>query len=318
MAVHNGANEVGASVQSILSQTHRDLELIVIDDGSSDSTLSILEQWAKSDSRVRVVSQANTGLTRALIRGCQLACGEYIARHDADDWSDSRRFERQVELLQSDSRIGFVSCSTQDIGPAGEVLAVTERDKDPLTATNLLLNHRHGPPAHGSVMMRRAAYEQVGGYREQFYFAQDSDLWLRLAESFLFASVPEVLYRTRRDLTGISALRRPDQKRFADLSHATRGARVAGESELPLLAEAAAMCDRIRSSSAGGSAATPSYSIAMAYLIGSQLVKQGDARARVYLWRVIRRQPWHARAWVRMAQSLWQWLSARSTMDANG
>ncbi len=316
MGVYNGADVLEAGVRCILEQTWQDFELIVVDDGSRDESPAILARLAMSDPRVRVVRQDNAGLTRALIAGCALARGRYIARQDADDWSHPERLEIQLRLLEADPQIGFVSCATAFVGPRGEQLSTIHHHSDTATATDQLLNHRKGPGAHGSVLMRRSAYEQVGGYRAQFYFAQDSDLWLRLAEQVQFASATQVLYHARRDLGGISSTRRAEQSAFAGLLHAARAARVAGQSEQGLLDEAAALCERIRAGTGSAAGTAASNSVAMAYLIGSQLVMQEDPRGRWYLRSVLKHRPWHWKAWVRLLQSLSQ--SLRSAIRTGG
>ena len=87
MSVYNGASNLAATMDSILSQEGVELEFIVVNDGSTDETGEILDDYARRDDRVRVIHQENTGLTRALIRGCAAATGEFIARQDAGDVS---------------------------------------------------------------------------------------------------------------------------------------------------------------------------------------------------------------------------------------
>src|SRR5262245_247849 len=113
LSVYNNADTVVVAVESIQRQTLMDWEFIVVNDGSNDESPRILDELAAADSRIQVIHQENTGLTRALIRGCSEARGEYIARLDADDVSLPERLAEQAALLDSDSRIGFVSCWTE-------------------------------------------------------------------------------------------------------------------------------------------------------------------------------------------------------------
>lgn len=313
MSVHNDAARVEVAVRSILTQTFQDLELIVIDDGSSDGSADVLDQLAAGDARLHVVRQQNTGLTRALIRGCALARGEYIARQDSDDWSHPQRIAEQVALLDADPGLGFASCAVRYVGPADEPLCVVTRDPDSQTATEGLREHRQGPPAHGSVMFRRSLYQKVGGYREAFHYAQDSDLWLRMVEQDRIGYLAEIRYLHRKEASSTSGAARAAQKRFGELGHLCRQARLAGQSEAPFLAEAEALARQVKA----GIAQTPAgrrRALADAnYLIGAMLTANRDARARRYLGQAIRLCPWRARPWVRLGQSL---LTGRHRPDS--
>jgi glycosyltransferase involved in cell wall biosynthesis len=301
MSVFNDVDRVADAVESIVAQTFRDWKLVIINDGSTDGTSELLDRFAAQDARIRVVHQENTGLTRALITGCEQANGKYIARQDSDDWSHPERLAEQVDLLEENDDIGFVSCWTQFVGPKDEPLDIVTRPSDSALATKQLLNDRQGPPAHGSVMFRKQLYRQVGGYRREFYFGQDSDLWLRMAEHSNVGYVQKVLYQFVRLPGSISGSSRMTQKEFGRLGQACRAARRDGESEQPFLEEAATLAERVRS----GQMERPrsSNSVNTAYLLGSQLVQNGDPRARSYLRTVLRAQPWHWRAWVRLVQS---------------
>jgi hypothetical protein len=233
-----------------------------------------------------------------------VARGSYIARHDSDDWSHPERIAEQVALIESDPRIGFVSCATQFVGPADESLVVVRRVLDPEAATYGLLHERQGPPAHGSVLMRAENYREAGGYREPFHFSQDSDLWLRLAAKSWIAYLPEVRYFHRKDASSTSGARRETQLRFAKIAHRCREARDARLPEDALLEEAMQLSSQLREAREGLRAHDASAEIAMTYLLGSQLARNGDPRARSYLYRVLSAQPWHLKAWIRLVQSL--------------
>jgi glycosyltransferase involved in cell wall biosynthesis len=303
MGVYNDVERVERAVMSILAQTYEDLELIVIDDGSIDGSGPLLDRIAASDARVRVMHQENTGLTKALIRGCLEARGDFIARQDADDWSHPHRIAEQVARLVEDPGLGFVSCATQYVGPNGEPLTIVSRSADSATATRGLLENRLGPPAHGSVMFRREIYHRAGGYRPQFYFAQDADLWLRMAEVARVAYLPEVRYAFLRETESTSGLNRPVQRQFGELAELCRKTRSAGGDESAILARAQLIADSIRTGNRSRVADRRALADA-AYFIGAQLTANRDPRARPYLVQTIRLRPWHWRAWVRLIQTL--------------
>lgn len=302
ISVYNGEVVVRKSLDSVLAQCFQDLEVIVVDDGSTDQTARVLRDYQQRDSRIRPIFQENKGLTRALITGCDAAQGEFIARQDADDWSHPDRLQQQVQLLNSDAGIGFVSCWTRYVAPGGELLDTITRPDDSELATRRLLHEFLGPPAHGSVMFRKSLYQQVGGYRAPFYFGQDSDLWLRLAEMSRIAYCQEALYTAQMDVTGISAGNRQVQRQFGLLSHACREARASGIPEDAFLAEAEELADNIRSRN--DRPLNRKAAAASRYLIGSQLARRRSPVARKYLWETICHQPWHWKAWIKLAQSL--------------
>ena len=184
-----------------------------------------------------MIDQANAGLTTALIHGCRQARGQYIARHDSDDVSLPNRFARQVEFLESNPRAAIVSCATEFIGPNGELLYVARRDEDLEAAT---ANLRRTDPArvqgvngHGSVMFRRDSYERAGGYRAEFRYAQDLDLWMRLTDSEWLGFIPDVLYRARYTSDSISMTHAAIQRDLTEIIVACREAHASGGDERP-------------------------------------------------------------------------------------
>ncbi|MFT3807423.1 glycosyltransferase family 2 protein [Arenimonas sp.] len=303
MSVYNDVERVESAVRGILGQTLRELELIVIDDGSSDGSGELLDRLANEDPRLRVIHQQNAGLTRSLVLGCNEARGEFIARQDSDDWSHPSRLEEQAKLLESDARVGFVSCTTQYVGPDDEHLSITSRPSDPETATRGLLGpERLGPPAHGSVMFRKTLYDEVGGYRPEFHFAQDSDLWLRMGMKSRIAYLPDVRYTYRQQIRSTSGRFRSAQQRFGELGQDCLRARQLGLPEDGYLEQARQLTERLRSG--GDAVPADNQAIELQYLLGSQLVRNRDARAVAYLRQVVRSRPWHWKAWIRLMQAV--------------
>lgn len=318
MSVYNGARYLRGAMDSILQQEGATLEFIIVNDGSVDESGKLLEEYAARDSRVIVIEQRNSGLTASLIQGCRLARGEFITRQDADDLSLPGRLAKQRDVLRADDDIVFVSSWAQGVGPEGEWLEVVQRPDDPSAATHDLLYAKTGPPAHGTVMMRRSAYEAVGGYREEFYFAQDSDLWLRLGRTGRIKYLPEILYAWRVSPTGISTSRQAQQLRFGDLGQLCHAAILRGESETPYLEQAAELASIIRSQKHQTQHVNPRTRAWGLYRIGTTLARQGDSRARGYFWQTIQTQPWHLRAWIRLFQSFLLKRSHTSMGDSGG
>lgn len=293
MSVFNGACYLHASIDSVLAQEGVDFEFIIVNDGSTDETPAILEEYAARDPRIRIIHQENQGLTKALIRGCAEARGEFIARQDADDLSLPGRLAAQVELLRSDDSLVFVSSWAEVIGPCDEPLLLYRRPSDAEAATRLLLEGRTGPPGHGSVMFRRETYERVGGYRPELYYAQDSDLWLRFGLVGRLNYVPQLLYQYRIAAESISGLMHPYKVAFAEIVDELHAARLAGESESPILKWARSLPIK---GSIGG--IRKSSVDATSYFIGRCLFSRSDGRALGYFIDCLRANPWFWRAWL--------------------
>lgn len=196
MPVYNAQRYVGEAVRSIVAQTWRNWELIVIDDGSTDRSSEILRDWAARDPRIRLISRPNTGYLRALNEGLSLAQGEFIARMDADDVSHCERLERQIAFLESHPDCVAVGSALLRIDADGDVLC-----EEPMPETHEDIEARLfnglGALGHPAVTMRRSALIEVGGYRDAYYGAEDHDLWLRLAERGRLANLREALLKSR-------------------------------------------------------------------------------------------------------------------------
>lgn len=184
---------VDESVQSLLAQTCPNLEILLVDDGSTDATLSRFNHFI-NDPRVKIITGPNRGFTIALESAIRdHASGEYIAIHGSGDVSHPTRMEKQATILNNSRDVCVVGCYYQNI-IEGEIKGkLVQRDSTHQSLADLV--GKDGCRfSHGEVMFRRSVYEKVGGYRPFFRFAQDYDLWLRMREHGKFAHVTEMLY----------------------------------------------------------------------------------------------------------------------------
>jgi len=304
MSVYNGADLLAESIESVLDQEGVDLELVVVDDGSTDATKGILDTYAARDRRVRVFHQENTGLTRALIRGCNEARGHYIARQDCGDVSLPDRLARQTQALDIDPRLSFVSCWTEFIGPEREFIRLEQGSRPAPTPCGIIDQEsttlvRTGPSCHPSVMFRRSHYEQTGGYQASFHFGQDWDLWYRLAQVGLFQMLEAPLYQARLLPGSVSARNRPLQQELARLAREALRLRLAGKSDEPALEAAARILPEPQ-----GTGDKDSRRADWLYFIGEGLRRNGDRRALRYFREALSENHFHVKAWLRLIQTL--------------
>ena len=298
MGVCNNANTLPAALAGILSQEGVDLEFIVVDDGSTDGSSGILDETAQNDSRLKIVHKPNEGLTRALIDGCARASAPWIARQDADDVSLPGRLAALLDLARQRPDAVLLASAAWCVGPRGERLRQVAVESDPAAARHQLLNEKIGPPAHGSVMFSREAYRAVGGYRACFYYGQDSDLWMRLAERGGVAYRTEPFYAYRWDPDAISGASRSLQRKFGRWGQACRRARADGRSEDPFLRRAARLADDIRRGRVKKARATD-RAIGL-YHAGCLMETTDPSGARTYYRQAVSANPFFVRAWLRL------------------
>lgn len=197
LPVYNADKYLESAIDSVLLQTHDNFELIIINDGSSDNSLLILEEYAKKDKRIKLINRENKGLVASLNEGINTAKGKYIARMDADDISLPNRFEKQIELLES-KNIDICGC---------HYLLVDEQNN--INGLNLTsLSHdmcflslaSKVPFAHPSIMMRKEFLKENNLLYGQsnYKIAEDFDLWMRMYEKGAkFGNVNDILFRYR-------------------------------------------------------------------------------------------------------------------------
>lgn len=211
MSVHDGERYLRAAIDSILSQTMADLELIVVDDGSNDGSADILREYASRDPRVVVVTNAaRLGLTRSLNAALTRAHGEFIARMDADDVSLPHRLERQLAFLALHPDVGVVGSFYSEIDEHGAVTTPVFRfPVEPvLVAWRMAFEN---PLPHPPILARRAVIEAAAGYDERWETSQDYDLFTRLAPLTKLANCPDVLFLWRRHAASVSGSRNDEQ-----------------------------------------------------------------------------------------------------------
>lgn len=285
MAVHNGCAQLSATLASIQQQEGVSFECVFVNDGSNDGSAELLDQAAEVDSRLRVLHRPHRGLTASLIEACAQARAPFIARQDCGDCSLPGRLQQQWNVLRVCPEAVLCSSHTRFVVPEGAVVHEQRPHEEDLQ------DGLTGPSHHGSVMMRREAYEQAGGYRPMFFYAQDIDLWSRLAELGSHKIVSEILYEAGVSPGSISGLQTREQRRFHGLIRAATAARRSQRSEAPWLARAAALSDRCRRRRPDSRRRARG-----AYFIAACLESNHPELARHYLSETLALDKWHLKA----------------------
>jgi len=194
MPVYNGEKFLRESVESILNQTYKDFEFLIIDDGSMDKSLEILESY--DDKRIKIVkNKGNLGLVKSLNKGLTLANGKYIARMDADDIAISDRFEKQLDFMEKNSEIGVCGGCIRDFG--------SEKGfwKAPLSHGEIMVGMLFGVKTyHPTVIIRKAVIQELDKYyNEEYKHAEDYEFWVRLAlKGIKFANIGDLVLMYRK------------------------------------------------------------------------------------------------------------------------
>ncbi len=228
MPVYNGERYLAAAVDSILSQSEADFELIILDDGSTDGSPDIIARYAERDPRIRFLRDAvNRGLAARLNQGIELAATPLIARMDQDDISLPSRFAAQLAHLGAHpdcvligSRVVIIDPDGDELMEMGEALSHEAIDSGLMTGAGQLLYHP-------SVIFRKVAAQAVGGYDPAYRGVEDLDFFLKLAERGRLENLPAPLLKYREHFQKMGFMRLTEQEREIDAAiaaaHQRRG-----------------------------------------------------------------------------------------------
>lgn len=289
MSVRDAGSKLESTLYSVLHQERINLEFIIVDDGSTDETSVLLDSIRRKDSRVRLISREGRGLTKSLVEACKIANGEFIARQDALDISLPQRLYMQATSLVKEPSASMCSTHVRFVTTEGVTAFMSCPSKSQIS------NNFVGV-IHGSVMLRKKSYRKVGGYRSEFYYAQDVDLWSRLVEVGDHIIVPEILYESSITPGSISGSRKKEQTKFHKLIVSATKARRRGMDEKKWLEKAAnysIKCE-LRSNDKGDSASG-------AYFIGACLANKEPVLAKQYLQMAINTDPFYVKARLKLA-----------------
>jgi len=194
MPVYNAAYYLDESIPSILGQSYKNLEFIIINDGSTDNSLNIINKYQLDDIRIILISRENRGLVSSLNEGIAISTGKYIVRMDADDISHSHRVETQVKFMETNPHIGVCGSWVEVFGNGSKQIG-RYATEDRVLKAELLFS---SPFAHPTVILRKEIIEKNNlSYNSNFPAAEDYEFWLRCSKVTKFANLPIVLLRYR-------------------------------------------------------------------------------------------------------------------------
>lgn len=207
MPVFNEERFVGLAIKSILNQTESSFEFIIIDDGSSDKTVTMINGFG--DRRIRLIkNHQHQGLTKCLNQGLKMAKGKFISRMDADDVSLPTRLREQVNFLEKNRDYGLCGTWVNLINEKGEIIGRRKYPSESKEISKVIL--RYNPVVHPTLMVRREVLQTLGFYDESLDGAEDYDLVLRIGQKYKMANIPKRLlnYRIRPQAVSLSAMKR--------------------------------------------------------------------------------------------------------------
>jgi len=192
MPVYNGETYLNEAIESVLEQTFTAFEFLIINDGSTDRSVKIIESY--DDSRIRLVhNETNLKLISTLNKGLDLARGEYIARMDADDVMLPQRLEKQTQYLDANPQIRVVGSWWKNVDEHGKSLGYTRVPTEDYACAFMIFEKGEGPVGHPCVMYRTEIIRQLG-YRSEYVDTEDTDLWFRVISlGHKISNIPEVL-----------------------------------------------------------------------------------------------------------------------------
>ena len=215
MSVYNSDEYISYSIKSILEQSYKKFEFLIVDDGSKDDSLKIIKKYSKKDQRIKIIiNKKNIGLTKSLNKLAKIAKGNFIARMDADDISHTERFKEQINWFRKNPKKILLGTSGIKIDEKGNIIKSLnlkslshKKILKKLTFNNLYL--------HSSTMFKKSLFFKVGGYRNFFKYAQDYDLWCRMSKYGLVGNLNKELVSIRFHSKSLSYKKKKLQSFYA-------------------------------------------------------------------------------------------------------
>jgi len=216
LSVYNSERFLKESIESILNQTYKDFEFIIINDGSTDRTKYILNQY-KKHSKIKILENStNIGLTKSLNKAISIAQGKFIARMDADDVSLPTRLEKQADFLEKNPKVGVVGSNYYEIDEKGKKIGEVILPSHDAQIRKVIF--RFNPINHSTVMIRKKVFDELGLYNEHLRYAQDYELWFRILNNYEVFNLSEKLLLKRNPKDSITMARKREQMYYSSVA----------------------------------------------------------------------------------------------------
>lgn len=190
---YNQSEYLQEAVESVLNQTYKNIEIIIVDDGSTDNTLGVVRSF--DNNKIIYIQQKNKGASSARNTGIKKANGEYIAFLDSDDLWLKNKLRKQIDFIKENPEIGLLGTGCYQMINIGKMI-----HKKIFPFENKILQKdliKYNPFIQSSVMIRKNVFDDIGLYDEKFKESEDYDLWLRIAQKYKIANLPEALITKR-------------------------------------------------------------------------------------------------------------------------
>ena len=211
MPAYNAEKYISEAIESILNQTFRDFEFIIIDDGSKDKTWEIIQDYAKNDNRViPVKNEENLKICKTLNKGILMSRGEYIVRMDSDDWSYPERIEKQVSYMTSHPDVVISGGNIEVCDEGLDVIHNREYPSDDADIRKVFF--RYNPFCHPSTIYKSDIAKEIGLYNPTLYDAEDYDIYFRFGNVGKLANIKDVIHKLRTRSDSVSQSRTKSQE----------------------------------------------------------------------------------------------------------
>lgn len=213
LSVFNNEDTIKRSIKSVLSQTYSNFELIIINDASNDQTCYILEELSNTDCRICVYTNVNNlGLTCSLNKGLKFCNGDYIARIDADDIWHQDKLQKQMDFMLKNPEYALLGTAYEEVDSKGQYYRGStvpfHQESEALKKAMI----KYNPFFHSSVIIRRDVLTKFGGYDKSCFYAQDYNLWVRIAAEYEIANLSHILAYRGMSQDNISVKKEKQQR----------------------------------------------------------------------------------------------------------